>query len=240
MSADKLTGKVAVITGATSGIGLAVATELRSLGMRLVVNGRSEQRLQELQSNLDAIGLADDVTGADLPARLLDLALTAFGRCDVVLNNAGVIEVGPIASIRIDKVCEMVRVNVEAAFRVAYTFMKHFVSVGQGHLVNTSSVLGTKVRATAGAYAGTKFAIEALSEALRLEVAGTGIGVTCIEPGLVLTGLHRDWPVHPSETMQIRHPLSPEDIARSVVFVLTQPAHVRIPRLMVLPSENQI
>lgn len=240
MSATQLTGKVAVITGATSGIGLAVARELRQLGMRLVLTGRSEQRLQALRSELEAAGFAGDVTDTEVPARLLDVSLEAFGRCDVVLNNAGIIEIGPVASIRIDKVCEMVRVNVEAAFRVAYTFMRHFVSRGEGHLVNISSVLGTKIRPTAGAYAGTKFAIEALSEALRLEVAGTGVAVTCIEPGLVLTGLHRDWPVHPSETMNIRRPLIPEDVARSVAFVLTQPAHVRIPRLMILPSENQI
>lgn len=240
MTAGQLTGKVAVITGATSGIGLAVARELRGLGMRLVLNARSKPRLEELQSELDAAGLAGDVAGADVPARLLTLSLTTFGRCDVVLNNAGAIETGSIASIDIDKVCDMVRVNVEAAFRVAYTFMRHFVSTGEGHLINMSSVLGTKVRSTAGAYAGTKFAIEALSEALRLEVAGTEVAVTCIEPGLVLTGLHRDWPVHPSKLMNIPHPLSPEDVARTVAFVLMQPPHVRIPRLMILPSEHQI
>jgi NADP-dependent 3-hydroxy acid dehydrogenase YdfG len=240
MAAPQLTGKIAVITGATSGIGLAVAKELRHLGMRLVLTGRTEQRLQSLCAELEAVGFAADVTDAAVPARLLELSLKTFGRCDVVFNNAGIIEVGPIASISIDKVCEMVRVNVEAAFRVAYTFMKHFVARGEGHLINTSSVLGTKIRPTAGAYAGTKYAIEALSEALRVEVAGTGIAVTCIEPGLVVTGLHRDWPVHPSETLKMRHPLTPEDVARSVVFVLTQPAHVCIPRLMILPGENQI
>jgi NADP-dependent 3-hydroxy acid dehydrogenase YdfG len=240
MTAAQLTGKVAVITGATSGIGLAVARELHRNGMRLVLTGRSEQHLRALCSELEAVGFAADVTDAQVPARLLEVSLKSFGRCDVVLNNAGIIEVGPIATISIDKVCEMVRVNVEAAFRVAYTFMRHFVSRGEGHLVNTSSVLGTKIRPTAGAYAGTKYAIEALSEALRLEVAGTGVAVTCIEPGLVLTGLHRDWPVHPSETMNMRRPLTPEDVARSVLFVLTQPAHVRIPRLMILPGENQI
>ena len=240
VTAAPLTGKVAVITGATSGIGLAAAQELRRLGMRLVLTGRAKPRLDALCSELEAVGFAADVTGKEIPARLLELSLETYDRCDVVLNNAGIIEVGSIASIDIDKVCEMVRVNVEAAFRVAYTFMRHFVSRGEGHLLNTSSVLGTKVRPTAGAYAGTKFAIEALSEALRLEVAGTGVAVTCIEPGLVLTGLHRDWPVHPSETMHMRRPLTPEDVAQAIAFVLTQPGHVRIPRLMILPGENQI
>ena len=130
--------------------------------------------------------------------------------------------------------------NVEAAFRVAYTFIKHFARQSHGDLINVSSVMGTKVRTTAGAYSGTKFAIEALSEALRMEVAGTGVAVTCIEPGLVMTGLHRDWPVHPTESMNVPHPLQPEDIARCVAFVLTQPDHVRIPRVMVLPAEHPI
>ena len=100
--------------------------------------------------------------------------------------------------------------------------------------------MGTKVRSTAGAYAGTKYAIEALSEALRMEVAGSDVKVTCIEPGLVVTDLHRDWPVHPTKGMGIEHPLQPEDVARCVAFVLTQPAHVLIPRIMMLPSDHVI
>ena len=239
MSAS-LSGKVAVITGASSGIGLAVANELHSHGMKLVLNSRTEARLTPLESELGAAVLAGDVTSPGLPQALLDLALSTYGQCDVVLNNAGTIEAGPIESIDIDKVCEMVRTNVEAAYRVAYTFIRHFVERGEGHLLNTSSVLGTKVRPHAGAYSGTKYAIEALSEALRMEIAGTGVAVTCIEPGLVMTSLHRDWPVHPTETMSIPNPLTPEDIARCVSFVLGQPAHVRIPRIMILPGEHQI
>ncbi len=240
MTATTLAGKVAVITGATSGIGLAVARELHSHGMRLVLNARSQDRLTQVQKELSAATAAGDVGDPALPKRLLETALETYGRCDVVLNNAGLMESGPIASIDIDKVCAMARVNVEGAYRVAYTFIKHFHAQGSGHLVNISSVLGTKVRPTAGAYAGTKYALEALSEALRLELAGTPIAVTCIEPGLVLTELHRDFPVHPMHSMNVQHPLQPEDIARCVTFALTQPVHVRIPRLMVLPGEHQI
>ncbi len=235
-----LEGKVAVITGAGSGIGLAVARELHAQGMRLILTSRSGERLTQVQEQLQAATLMGDITEPGLPGKLLELALSTHGRCDVVLNNAGIIEVGPIESIDIDKVCEMVRINVESAYRVAYTFVRQFVKQGYGHLLNLSSVLGTKVRPTAGAYAGTKYAIEALSEALRLELAGTPVAVTCIEPGLVMTQLHRDWPVHPSESMNIPHPLQPEDIARCVSFVLSQPTHVRIPRLMIIPGEHQI
>jgi NADP-dependent 3-hydroxy acid dehydrogenase YdfG len=232
--------RVAVVTGATSGIGLGVARELRRLGMRLVLTGRSEEKLSPICHELGAESVAADITDPVVPERLLRAALDRFGRCDAIVNNAGAIEVGPIGSIDIDKVCAMVRVNVEAAFRVAYTFIRHFARENFGHVINVTSVMGTKVRPTAGAYSGTKFAMEALAEALRMEVAGTGVSVTCIEPGIVMTELHRGWPVHPTVGWNIPHPLTPEDVARCVSFILAQPAHVRIPRLMILPGEHQI
>lgn len=235
-----LSGQVAIITGATSGIGLAVARELREQGMRLVLTGRSATRLGQVGEEFGAPTVDGDMGDPATVPRLLEVALSEHGRCDVVLNGAGTIEVGEIESIDIDKVCEMARVNVEASYRVAYTFMKHFRARNAGHLINVSSVLGTKVRPTAGAYAGTKYAIEALSEALRMEVAGTPVAVSCIEPGLVATELHRDWHVHPTEGMGISEPLQPEDVARCVTFLLTQPSHVRIPRMMVLPGQHQV
>ncbi|HEY2932416.1 MAG TPA: SDR family NAD(P)-dependent oxidoreductase, partial [Acidobacteriota bacterium] len=183
---------------------------------------------------------AADIADPKLPHQLLQRALDDFGRCDVVFNNAGVMEVGSIAQIDLDKVSEMVRINVDAAYRITYVALRHFQSVNGGHLINTSSILGTKVRPTAGAYAGTKYAIEAFSEALRMELAGTNIKISCIEPGLVATELHRHWEVNPRKTLNIEKPLQPEDIARCVRFLLQQPEHVRIPRMMVLPGEHQI
>ena len=235
-------GRVAVITGATGGIGAAVANALSHAGWSLVLSARSAEKLQALAARLKspATIVPGDLSEAHVPAELLSAALSTFGRCDVCFNNAGVIEVGPIESIDIDRVCEMVRLNVEAAFRVFYTFLKHFVGQKTGHLISTSSVLGTKVRPTAGAYAGTKYAIEALSEALRMELSKNDVQVSCIEPGLVLTGLHDRWEEHPSRTMRIEEPLLPTDIARLVLFLLEQPPHVRIPRLMVLPKGHEI
>ena len=240
MSDRDFSGKVGVITGAGSGIGLAVARELHSMGMHLVLNARRKELLTTAGQEMQAAILVGDIADPNMPKKLLDLALSIHKRCDVVFNNAGIIETGPIESIDIDRVCAMVRVNVEAAFRVAYTFVRHFLSQGRGHLLNTSSVLGTKVRLTAGAYCGTKFAVEALSEAFRMELAGAAVKITCIEPGLTMTDLHRDMPEHPSKLMNISKPLQPEDIARCVRFVLTRPEHVRIPKIMVLPGEHQI
>ena len=235
------TKSVAIVTGASSGIGVAVGEELSAMGMAVVLTARREDRLRELAGRCqNATVLAGDIADPHLPQRLIDHAVDSFGRCDVVVNNAGLIEVGPVESVDIERICYMARLNVEAAFRMAYVALRHFKRAGGGYLINTSSVLGSKVRPTAGAYAGTKYAIEALSEALRLELAGSGVRVCCIEPGLVMTELHARWEVHPSKSMNIPHPLQPADIARCVRFVLEQPDHVVIPRLMALPSEQAL
>ena len=134
----------------------------------------------------------------------------------------------------------MVRVNVEAAYRMAYVALKHFKTKGCGFLLNTSSIVGTKVRPTGGAYAGTKYAIEALTEGIRMELAKTNISVACIEPGLVQTEIFRDWDESPSVKFDIPNPLQPEDIARVVRFVLEQPEHVRIPRIMTIPADQEL
>lgn len=237
---EPLRGKVAIVTGGSSGIGQAVARELAALGAQVLVTARRAERLTELAEQIGALPVVGDIVDPALPDRLIETACRELGSVDIVVNNAGLNEVGSIATIDIDRVCEMVRVNVEAAFRLAYCAVRHFQQRGRGHLVNVSSVMGTKVRATAGAYSGTKYALEALSEALRMELAKTDVQVSCVEPGLVLTEFHQHWPVHPTESMEIPNPLQPEDIARCVRFLLTQPAHVRIPRLMVLPGEHVI
>jgi NADP-dependent 3-hydroxy acid dehydrogenase YdfG len=118
--------------------------------------------------------------------------------------------------------------------------LKRFKEQGSGHIINISSVLGTKVRPTAGAYAATKFALEALSEALRMELTGTNIQVSCIEPGLVMTELHNSWEIHPKDSMNIHEPLEVSNIVDAVLYIINQPAHVRIPKLMILPKDHNI
>lgn len=237
----ELNGKVAIITGASSGIGWAIAENLSQAGVNLVLTGRRAERLEVLTSNVnEAIVIAGDIAEPEMPGRLLDAAIVNYGRCDIVVNNAGVMTAGSIVDVDIDAICKMARINVESAYRMAYTALKHFKKTDSGFLLNISSILGTKVRPNAGAYAGTKFAIEALTEALRMEVAKTDIGVACIEPGLVQTELHRDWPVHPTKALNIPRALQPEDIARMARFILEQPPHVRIHRLLTLPTDQSL
>jgi len=240
-SASVLAGKVAVITGASSGIGMAVARRLAREGVALVLHGRREERLRALAEELPGVlWVAGDLTDTAASAQLLELAMTQHGRVDFAINNAGINHTGHIVDIDIEKVCGMARINVEAAYRFTYTFLKLFQAQMNGHLVHTTSVMGHKVRETAGAYAGTKHAIEAMCEALRIELARSAIKVSCVAPGLVNTELHRDQLVHPSVSRNVTRPLTPQDVAEAIVWVMRQPAHVNVPQLVVLPQDHPI
>jgi NADP-dependent 3-hydroxy acid dehydrogenase YdfG len=141
----KLDDQVAIITGASSGIGRGVARELDRAGMRLVINGRRRGRLEELAGELgEAEPVPGDLTDISLPERLVEAAVNRFGRLDVVFNNAGIMDTAPIDSADIERLCANARVNFEVAVRMAYTALKHFKIQGSGYLITTSSILGTK------------------------------------------------------------------------------------------------
>jgi NADP-dependent 3-hydroxy acid dehydrogenase YdfG len=231
--------KVCLITGASSGIGHAIAKALKKDGHVLVLTARRKDRMQDLGGKgVDIV--AGDLTSNEFLDNLDKYVYDKYDRCDILFNCAGIQENAGIEEMDVDRMSFMVRLNVESTFRLTYRFLKRFKAQGFGHIINISSILGTKVRPTAGAYAGTKFALEALSEALRMELAGTNIKISCIEPGLVMTELHKRWKVHPKISMGIHEPLVTGDIVEAVRYILRQPDHVRIPRLMILPKEHVI
>ncbi len=156
---------IVLITGASSGIGKAIAQDLDKAGMRLVLTARSQDKLNELAASLQqAKVFAGAITDPGIPQNLLDTALETFGQLDLVINNAGVMTVGAIEDVDIEAICEMVRLNVESVYRMAYTALRHFKKTGSGFLINTSSIAGLKTAPQYGAYNGTKYAIEAFSE----------------------------------------------------------------------------
>lgn len=236
----ELKDKVAVITGASSGIGEGTARELANAGMKLVLTSRRQELLDKLTEQLDTdvIVVAGDITDESLPQKLIDTAVEKFGSCDVVFNNAGIMIVGKAEEIDLEAMCRMVRINVEAVYRLAILAMREMVKQGRGYIINTSSILGLKVRQTTGAYAGTKYAVEALTEDLRMQAAGTGVRVCSLEPGLVETHLQDHFSVHPRDMLNIQAPVVPADVARVIRFVIEQPDHVMIPRILVMPSEQ--
>ena len=236
---DKSDVKICLITGASSGIGLALAKALAADEHRLILTARREDRLKTLQSeNVDII--PGDLTSAEFVDSLDEYVYQKYGHCDYLFNSAGVITKGSIAETDIDKMTSMLRLNIESTFRLTYRFLKRFVNQGSGHVINISSVAGTRVRPTIGAYAASKFAMEALSEAVRLELSDTDIKISCIAPGLVLTELHNDWEVHPVDLLDIREPLTGEDIVEAARFIMNQPDHVRIPRILIVPKGQKL
>ena len=236
---EKSTVKTCLITGASSGIGLALAKALAADKHRLILTARREDRLKTLQSeNVDII--PGDLTSAEFVDSLDEYVYEKYGHCDYLFNSAGVITKGSIAETDIDKMTSMLRLNIESTFRLTYRFLKRFVNQGSGHVINISSVAGTRVRPTIGAYAASKFAMEALSEAVRLELSDTDIKISCIAPGLVLTELHNDWEVHPVDLLDIREPLTGEDIVEAARFIMNQPDHVRIPRILIVPKGQKM
>lgn len=235
----ELNNKVCLVTGASSGIGLGIAGYLLANGFAVVATARRSERLAALRDEGADI-LTGDLTQPGIQKALENLVYHKYGKCDYLFNCAGTLEVGSIEDTDIGRMAAMIRLNVEATFSLTYTLLKRFKQQGFGHIINISSVLGTKVRPYAGAYAATKYAVEALSEALRMELSGTDIQVTCIEPGLVMTELHNRWPVHPKDAMDIPEPLTVKDVINCVEFIIGQPGNVRVPKLMILPKDHQI
>lgn len=229
--------KTAVITGATSGIGKAISETLIKNNINVLMNGRSFTETIEsneiMQTKLD---LLEDNT----PQELLNIAINKFGSIEYLFVVAGIIESASIENINIEKMCTMMRLKVESSFRLIYTFLKYMKPRNAGHIFIISSVLGTKTRENSGAYAAANHALEALAESLRMELSDTNIQITCIEPGLVRTDLHKDWPIHPQELLGISNALKPEDIADTVIEIINKADYIRIPRLMILPKGHKI
>lgn len=237
----ELQDRVAIITGATGGIGEAIAKNLSDAGMKLVITARSQGKLDQLKSELKtAEVVAGDATDPELPQTLIDRALKAFGRVDVIVNNAGLMTVGMIEDVDIDNVCQMVRINVESLYRTSYVALKHFKQTGSGFILNVSSIAGLKTSAKYPAYCGTKFAVEAFTDSLRMELAGSNISIACIQPGTVDTGLYDQWSQEQKDAIAAGGMLQPDEIAYYVRFILEQPPHLLIPRLLVVPAAQPV
>lgn len=235
-----LEGRKVVVTGATSGIGLALVRTLYAAKSSVLAHGRTTEKVTALASSLPGIGtFAADVRDPTFAKNLMASAIDQIGGCDVLVNNAGIAWSGPAELAKPEKISDLVAINIESPFQVAHEAVAYFKSQGSGHLINISSIVGLKPRIYSGIYSGTKHAIEALSDSLRQELARTQIQISCIEPGMTLTALHRDFKEHPMKTMQVEIPLTPQDIADAIVFAMTRPSHVTIANLVILPKDQK-
>lgn len=231
--------KICLITGASSGIGFAIAKALSQEKYKVIATARRAEKLSQLLPNPIDI-LPGDLNLPDFQDTLLRFVFEKYKRCDYLLNCAGMLELGNIEEIDIDRMSQMIKLNIDSTFRLTYKILRRFKEQGFGHVINISSVLGTKVQPRMGAYSATKYALEALSEGLRMELAGTNVQISCIEPGLVVTELHKHLEIHPRESMSISEPLSVDNIVGAVRYIIEQPCNVRIPKLMILPKHQKI
>jgi NADP-dependent 3-hydroxy acid dehydrogenase YdfG len=220
---------VLVITGASTGIGAATARRAAEFGYRVVLAARSEDKLGALSDELggddNALAIRCDVTSWEDQQGLVQAALERFGRMDAFFANAGFGAKRGFLEESVEFWKAMIDTNVYGAALSIRASLGHFKRMDAGHLVLTSSIAGR--RALPGSlYSATKFAVTAMGEALRQEVADTDIKVTLIEPGAVDTPFFDN---RPSAALQA------DDVARAVMFALTQPAHVNVNEILVRP-----
>jgi NADP-dependent 3-hydroxy acid dehydrogenase YdfG len=220
---------VLVITGASTGIGAATARRAVEFGHRVVLAARSEDKLRELAEELggdeQALAVRCDVTSWDDQQALVQTALEGFGRMDAVFANAGFGAKRGFLEESVEHWKSMVDTNVLGVALSIRASLDHFREQNRGHFVLTSSVAGR--RALPGSlYAATKHAVGAIGEGLRQELAETDIKMTLIEPGAVDTPFFDDPP---------SGALEPDDVARAVMFALTQPPHVDVNEILIRP-----
>ena len=244
----KLDGKVAVITGASSGIGEATAEALAAEGAAVVVAARREDRLDDLVGRINgnggqALAVECDVTDEEQAHGLIQRAKDEFGRIDVLVNNAGVMLLSKIEKGLSEEWRQMFDVNVLGLLYATEAAIEVMKEQSSGHIVNISSLAGRASRAMLGAYSGTKFAVNAISEALRQELQEDNIRVTVVEPGAVETEL----PEHISDEEAQEaisgligqlEPLQPEDIANAIAYVVTQPERVSVNEVLIRPTQQ--
>ncbi len=240
MSTQSLAGKRVAITGATSGIGLALAKRLALENCRVLAHGRDQSKLDKLRSEISTIATFQaDVREANFAMNFMDAAIKQLDHCDVVVNNAGTIWAGAVDRAKPELISELVSTNVEAPFQVTHRAITYFKSRDAGHLINITSVLGIKTRIYSGIYAGTKHALEALSDSLRQELARTPVQISCIEPGMTLSELHRGFKEHPMKAMGIENPLRPDDVVNAIIFAMSQRSNAAVTNIVPLPRDQK-
>ncbi|KAA2258903.1 SDR family oxidoreductase [Solihabitans fulvus] len=251
MATKPLAGRVAVVTGAASGMGAATALRLAADGASVALLARRADRLEELVRTITsaggrAIAVAADVTDDEQIAAAAKRVAAELGRVDLLVNNAGVMLADPITDLRADQWQRMIDTNLTGVLRVFAAFLPALVESaehGTADLLTVSS-LGAKVTFPGySVYGATKAAASYLSQAVRGELAGKGVRVTAIEPGLTRTEL-ADHVDHPELSAQLDGmfeavpALAAEDIADLIAYTVSRPKHVNLPTVMILPTQQ--
>jgi NADP-dependent 3-hydroxy acid dehydrogenase YdfG len=253
-NADELNGTVALVTGASSGIGEATAVALAGRGAAVALVARRRDRLEALAARLKADGATAIVIEADMThsgqaEAAVKQTVSELGRLDTLVNNAGMMLLGPVENAPLEEWERMVRINVLGLLYCTYAALPHLLNAAEdsprrvADLVNISSVAGRVARSGSGVYNLTKHGVGAFSESLRQEVTGRHVRVSLIEPGAVATELASHNRPEVLETIGRRFGsidrLHAPDIADAIEYVVTRPRHVAINELLIRPTEQE-
>jgi ribitol 2-dehydrogenase len=238
-----LSGKVAVVTGASSGIGLATARALADAGAILVVAARSTDKLEQAAHDMGggATAIASDVTSTSEVDHLVDQTMELHGRVDIMIANAGIYVGGDFVANDLTELLRLIDTNVGGVVRTIHTSLKYMIAAGAGDIVVTSSVSGHQSIHWEPVYSASKHAVQALTHTLRRQLIGTGVRIGAVAPGVVLNDL---WRVTDSAAVAngvaAGTGLTSEDVADAVLFMLTRPRHANIRDLVLLPINQEI
>lgn len=243
-----LAGKVALVTGASSGIGEATAGALAAAGAKVAIAARRADRLEALAARIETAGgmalrIEADVTSNDDVTAMIGKVVAEWDRLDILVNNAGVMLLSPAAEATLDDWRQMVELNLLALMGVTKAALPH-LRAAKGHIVNVSSVAGRVANPGASGYAATKFGVVGFSESLRREVYADKVRVTVIEPGLVRTELGDHITNAASKAgldqrLATMEALTAEDIAASILYAVSQPARVNVNEIVIRPTDQE-
>jgi len=245
----QLQNKVALVTGASSGIGAGTAKLLARKGVKVGVAARRTDRLQNLlqeitQEGGSAIVIEMDVANKASVHNGVEKLVAAFGGIDILINNAGLMQVSDVESLKTDEWDSMIDVNIKGVLNATAAVLPHLMQQRARHIINVSSIAGRKLFKGYSVYCATKYAISAFSDILRMEISPQyNIRVTSIQPGAVATELQRHttdekYKADMKKSKDIISHLSPENIADSMIYALEAPDNVDVSELFILPTNQ--
>jgi len=252
--ADRLEGTVALVTGASSGIGEATARLLAGRGATVAVAARRKDRLQQLAAEIESKGgralvIETDLTDREQAIAAVERTVAELGRLDILVNNAGVMLLGPALDAPLEEWERTVDLNVKGLLYCTHAALPHLLAAAEteprklADLVNISSVAGRKVNVGSGIYNLSKFGVGAFSESLRMELAKRHVRVSLIEPGFVKTELSNHIRDELREAARQRYVgvemLEAEDIADAIAYVVTRPRRMAVNEMLVRPTEQE-
>src|SRR5258706_3314176 len=252
--AERLDGTVALVTGASSGIGVATARALAAQGAAVALAARRAERLAQLAQDITrdggrALVVEADVTDKAQAQAAVERTVGELGRLDTLVNNAGVGLVGPILDAPLDEWERMVQLNVLGLLYTTHAALPHLLEAATGgprrvaDLVNVSSESGRVAHSGEGVYAATKFGVVAFSESLRQEVTKRHVRVSVVEPGFVATEIFGHMREEARQQLMQRlsgvEPMAAEDIANAIGYIVTRPRRVAVNELLIRPTEEE-